>query len=150
MTSNFKRILTLDANVFVGAARADEPHRKKCIDIIKLIPASFLLSEPSIVYQEVCGTIARRVGTTEAEDLARKMDKFVPSELLVTCDRNVCFSSYALCSEYGIYSVDALYLSTAIMNGAILVSLDDEDFIKRLRGNRHNVEVYHVKEFPYS
>src|ERR1700730_18539354 len=107
MTSNFKRILTLDANVFVGAAKADEPHRKKCIDIIKLIPASFLLSEPSIVYQEVCGTIARRVGSNEAEDLARKMDKFVPSELLVTCDGSVCLSSYALCSEYGIYSVDA-------------------------------------------
>jgi predicted nucleic acid-binding protein len=64
MTTNntTKRILTLDSNIFVGAVKGDEPYQKKCLDIIKLIPDAFILSEPSIVYQEVCGTIARRVG----------------------------------------------------------------------------------------
>jgi len=144
-----KRVLTLDSNVFVGAAKGDEPYRKKCSEILKLVPDSFVLSEPSIVYQEVCGTVARRVGASEATEFGEKLDRFVPQELLFVCDRNFCLSSYSLCSEYGIYSVDALYLGTAIGSGAILVSLDDEDFIGRLRKNRHNIEAYHVSDFPY-
>lgn len=144
-----KRILTLDSNVFVAAAKADEPYRKECQDIMKLIPESFILSEPSIVYQEVCGTIARRVGASESHDFREKLDKLVPPELLFACDRTFCLSSYPLCSEYGIYWIDALYLSTAMGSGGILVSLDREDFVDKLKKNRHNVEVYHPSDFPF-
>lgn len=147
--SDSRRILTLDSNVFVGAAKADEPYRKNCLDLLKLVPDTFILSEPSIVYQEVCGTIARRVGATEAQEFGEKLDRFVPAELLFAFDRTFCVSSYFLCSEYGIYSIDALYFSTAIGSGAILVSLDDEDFVGKLKGNRHNIETYHVSDFPY-
>lgn len=147
--SETRRILTLDSNVFVGAAKGDEPYRKKCIDLLKMVPDNFILSEPSIVYEEVCGTIARRVGPAEAQDFAKQIDRFVPPQLLFVCDRTFCLSAYSLCSEYGIYSIDALYLGTAITSGAILVSLDDEDFINKLKKNRHGVETYHVSDFPY-
>ncbi|MDH2901910.1 MAG: PIN domain-containing protein [archaeon] len=147
--SETKRVLTLDSNIFVGSAKADEPYRKRCLDLLKLIPESFILSEPSIVYEEVCGTVARRIGTPEAQEFGEKLDRLVHSELLFVCDRSFCLSSYSLCSEYRIYSIDALYLGTAIGSGAILVSLDDEDFISKLRNNRHNIEAYHVSDFPY-
>ena len=147
--SDSKKILTLDSNVFVGAAKADEKYRKNCIDVLKLVPDKFVLSEPSIVYQEVCGTIARRVGISEANEFGEKLDKLVPPELLFTCDRSFCFASYSLCSEYGIYSIDSLYLSAAIGSGAIIVSLDREDFIDKIKKNHHNVEAYHVSELPY-
>ncbi len=144
-----KRVLTLDSNVFVGSAKRDEPYRRQCLDLLKLIPESFILSEPSIVYEEVCGTIARRVGMPEAQEFGQSLERLVPLELLFVCDRAFCLSTYPLCLEYGIYSIDALYLGTAIGSGAILVSLDDEDFIRKLKNNRHNVEAYHVSEFPY-
>ena len=57
-------------------------------------------------------------------------------------------SSYFLCSEYGICATDALYLSVAISSKAILVSMDGEDFIDKLRKNHHNIETYHVSAFP--
>ena len=149
MSNIEKRILTLDSNVFVGVAKADEPLHGKCQDLLRLVPDTFVLSEPSIVYQEVCGTIARRVGESEARSFAKALDRFVPSELVFVCDRPFCLSTYSLCNEYGIYSIDALYLSTAIGSGGILVSLDDRDFVGKLKKNRHNVEAYHVSDFPY-
>lgn len=147
--STKRKILTLDSNVFIGAAKADEKYRRECLDIIAMIPERFLLSEPSIVYQEVCGTIARRVGSSEAANFAAILDKLVPQELLFVCDKSFCLSYFGLCSEYGIYAVDALYLGTALSSGAVLVSLDDEDFISRMEKNRHRVEAYHVRDFPY-
>lgn len=147
--SNSKKLLTLDSNVFVGAAKADEKYRKNCIEVLKLVPDKFVLSEPSIVYQEVCGTIARRVGSSEAKEFGEKLDKLVPPELLFVCDRSFCLASYSLCSEYGIYAIDSLYLSVAIGSGGIIVSLDGVDFIDRIKKNHHGVEAYHVSEFPY-
>lgn len=144
-----RRILTLDSNVFIGAAKADERYRRECLEIIRLIPERFVLAEPSIIYQEVCGTIARRVGSSEAAGFAAALDKLVPPELLVVCDKSFCLSHFGLCSEYGIYAVDALYLGTAISSGAVLVSLDEEDFISRLKNNRHLIEAYHIRDFLY-
>ena len=147
--SDSKKLLTLDSNVFVGSAKADEKYRKNCIDLLKLVPDNFVLSEPSIVYQEVCGTIARRVGSSEAKEFGEKLDKLVLPELLYICDKSFCLASYSLCSEYGIYAIDSLYLRVAIDSGAIIVSLDREDFIDKIKKNHHNVEAYHVSEFPY-
>ncbi len=147
--SDSKKILTLDSNVFVGATKADEKYRKNCIDVLKLVPDKFVLSEPSIVYQEMCGTIARRVGTSEAKEFGEKLDKLVPPELLFTCNRSFCLDSYSLCSEYGIYSINSLYLRAAIGCGAIIVSLEREDFTDKIKKNHHNVEAHHVSEFPY-
>src|SRR5208283_3927167 len=112
--SETRRILTLDSNVFIASAKGDEPHRQKCLELLRKVPGSFFLAEPSIVYEEVCGTIARRVGATEARDFALQLDRFIRAELLFDCDRLFCLSSHSLCSEYRIYAIDALYLSAAI------------------------------------
>lgn len=105
-----QRILTLDANVFVAALKAGEKYSKKCTEILRKIPDRFILAEPSIVYQEVCGTLARRVGM----DLARKaecyLDLMLHPKLVFECSSSFCKAAYALCSEYRVYSVDALYL----------------------------------------
>lgn len=144
-----KRVLTLDANIFVAAIKGDEQHRKKCQEIIGRVSDSFLLAEPSILYQEVCGTIARKIGVPEARSFASQLDRMIPEDLLFSCDRELCLGAYSLCSEYSIYAIDAIYLSVAIGSRAVLVSLDREDFISKLAQNRHNVETYHVSDFPY-
>jgi predicted nucleic acid-binding protein len=55
----------------------------------------------------------------------------------------------SLCSEGGIDAIDALYLNTAIRRNAILVSLDEGDFVKKVKSNKQGIEVYHVSEFLY-
>jgi len=144
-----RRTLTLDSNVFIAALKADEPQSQKCIEIIEKMTDQFLLSEPSIIYQEVCGTLARRVGVDVADAAKQHLDLIIHPRLLVTCDRTFCASAYHLCSEYDVYAIDALYLKTAIDNDAILVSLDKEDFVNKVRHNKPPIEVYYVSEFPY-
>lgn len=143
------KLLTLDSNIFVGAIKKDEPYRSKCLEILRRIPDSFVLAEPSIIYEQVCGTIARRVGIKDAERTIVELDRLIPERLLFDCDRGFCLSSYALCSEFGIYAIDALFLSVAINSKSMLVSLDREDFIDKLGENKYGIEAYHVAEFPY-
>jgi len=144
-----KRMLTLDANVFVAAMKADEPQREKCAEIIGKVAGLFLLAEPSVVYQEVCGTLARRVGVDKADAAKEQLDLIIHPRLLFTCDKTFCVSAYHLCSQYDVYALDALYLKTAMDNDAILASLDKEDFVDKVQSKKPHIEVYHVSEFPY-
>jgi len=65
------------------------------------------------------------------------------------CDINLCKAAYTLCQEYGVYSIDALYLKMAIDMNTILVSLDDKDFIDKVKRKKPPIEAYHPSEFPY-
>jgi predicted nucleic acid-binding protein len=144
-----RRILTLDSNVFIAALKADEPFSEECAQTIGKIADLFLLSEPSIVYQEVCGTLARRVGVSVADAAKEQLDAIIHPRLLVNCDKAFCTSAYSLCAEYDIYAIDALYVKVAIDNDAILISLDKKDLIDKVNAKKPPIEVYHVSEFPY-
>ncbi len=143
------KILTLDANIFIAALKADEEYSDECVDILQKIPEKFILAEPSIIYQEVCGTLARRVNIDVAEKAERLLDSILHPKLILECDINLCKAAYPLCQEYGIYSIDALYLKTALDMNSILVSLDERDFINKVKGKKPPIEVYHPSEFPY-
>ena len=143
------RLLTLDANVLIAALKADEPHSEKCAEILTKVPNHFQLAEPSIIYQEVCGTLARKTSLEIANDAKKQMDLMINPKLLTNCDKTLCTSAFCLCSEYNIYTIDALYLQVALKNKAIIVSLDKEDFIDRLKKKKLPIEVYSVPEFPY-
>jgi predicted nucleic acid-binding protein len=142
-------MLTLDSNVMIAALKEDEPHSDRCTEIIRKVPGQFILSEPSILYQEVCGTLARRVGAEVADNAKRQLDLIIDPSLLTNCNKAFCVSAYPLCSEYAIYAIDAMYLRTALDNRAILVSLDKEDFIDKVNSKRPSIESYHVSQFPY-
>jgi predicted nucleic acid-binding protein len=133
----------------IAALKEDEPHSDRCAKILGEVPQPFILSEPSIIYQEVCGTLARRVGTEIADEAKRQLDLIIHPNLLANCTRAFCVSTYPLCFEYDIYAIDAMYLKTALDNRAVLVSLDKEHFIDRVNSKRPNIEAYHVSEFPY-
>ena len=142
------RILTLDSNILIAALKADEIHSGKCSEILSEVPYTFVLAEPSVVYQEVCGTLAKRVGTDVADDAKKHLDLMIHPRLLANCDRAFCISAYPLCSEYDIYAIDAMYLKVALDNRAVLVSLDKEDFIDKVKSKGPTIEAYHVSEFP--
>ncbi len=143
------RHLTLDANVLIAALKADEPHSEKCTEILGKVPNQFTLTEPSIIYQEVCGTLARKTSLHIANQAKEQMDLMINPKLLTNCDKNFCASAFGLCLEYNIYTIDALYLQVALKKNAILVSLDKEDFIDRLKKKKLPIEVYSVSEFPH-
>mgnify|MGYP001138956768 CR=1 FL=1 len=144
-----RRLLTLDGNVFVAALKADEPYSDDCSKILAKVPDDFILVEPSIVYLEVLGTLARKVGVSEALVGKTMLDDMISPILLVTCDRDFCIEAFPLCSTYDVYAIDSLYLKTALDVHAILVSLDKEDFVNRIKEKAPPIEVYHVSEFPY-
>jgi len=142
------RILTLDSNVLIAALKTDEIYSEKCVEILSEVPYAFVLAEPSIVYQEVCGTLAKRVGGDVADEAKKQLDFMIHPRLLVNCDRAFCISAYPLCSQYDIYTIDAMYLKVALDNRAVLVSLDKEDFIDKVKSKSPTIEAYHVLEFP--
>lgn len=143
------RLLTLDSNVLIAALKTDEPYSEKSADILTQVPDQFVLTEPSIIYQEVCGTLARKTNLDIANKAKKHLDLMIHPKLLTNCDRNLCVSAFTLCSEYNIYATDALYLRVALNNNAILVSLDKEDFIDKLKNKKPTIETYTVSEFPY-
>ncbi|MGB9741073.1 MAG: type II toxin-antitoxin system VapC family toxin [Candidatus Bathyarchaeia archaeon] len=143
------RLLTLDSNVLIAALKEDEPYSEKCMRILNNVPDSFILAEPSIIYQEVCGTLARKVGTEIAEHASKQLDLIIHPRLLTQCTKAFCISAYPLCAEYNIYAIDALYLKVSIDKNAVLVSLDRDDFIEKLKIRKPPIEAYHVTEFPY-
>lgn len=143
------RLLTLDANVLIAALKADEPNSKKCAQIISQIGNRFTLTEPSIIYLEVCGTLARKASSDIANQAKTQMNLMINPRLLANCDKAFCVSAFGLCSEYNVYPIDALYLQVALTNNAILVSLDKEDFTERVKKKKPPIEVYSVPEFPY-
>lgn len=143
------RMLTLDSNVLIAALKEDEKFNEKCVEIIGKVPDQFILVEPSILYQEVCGTLARKVGI-EAADLARNfLDLIIHPRLLIDCNKDFYISAYGLCAQYDIYAIDAIYLKVALDNHTVLVSLDKENFIDRLKNKGLSTEAYHVTDFPY-
>ena len=143
------RILTLDSNVLIAALKKDESYSEKCSEILGKMPDAFILSEPSIVYQEVCGTLARRAGADIAHDAKKQLDLIIHPRLLVNCNKAFCVSAYPLCSEYNIYAIDAMYLKVALDKRAVLVSLDEEEFIDKVNTKSPSIEAYHVSKFPY-
>lgn len=143
------RTLTLDSNVIIAALKQDEFYSEKCTEILCKVPDAFVLSEPSIVYQEVCGTLARKVRADIAEQAKKELDLIIHPRLLVNCNKAFCVSAYPLCSEYDIYAIDAMYLKTALDSNAVLVSLDKEDFIDKVNSKTPHIEAYHVSDFPY-
>ena len=142
-------ILTLDSNIMIAALKVDEIYSKKCFKILGEVPYAFVLAEPSVVYQEVCGTLARRVGADVADDAKKELDLMIHPRLLVSCDRAFCVSAYSLCSEYNVYAIDAIYLRVALDNYAVLVSLDKEGFIDKVNSKKPKSEAYHISDFPY-
>jgi predicted nucleic acid-binding protein len=98
------RLLTLDANVLIAALKTDEPHSEKCAEILTKVPNHFQLAEPSIIYQEVCGTLARKASLDIANEAKKQMDLMINPKLLTNCDKNLCTSAFCLCLEYNTYT----------------------------------------------
>ena len=147
--NSHSKLLTLDSNILIAALKTDEPASEKCAQILNQIPNKFELVEPSIIYQEVCGTLARKTTLDIAKKAKAQLDLMIKPKLLTSCDKSLFIASFSLCAEYKICSIDALYLQVAIGNKAILVALDKEDFIDKIKKKNPSIEAYAPDTFPY-
>jgi hypothetical protein len=93
--------------------------------------------------------IGRKVGFVAAHDVKRQLDRMIDPRLLSMCDKEFCVSAYSLCSQFGVYAIDALYLKTALLRRSTFVSLDREDFLNKLKPSLRAIEAYHATDFPY-
>jgi len=140
-------LLTVDSNIIIAALKTTEPASTKCAKILNRASEHFMLVEPSIIYQEVCGTLARKIDIETANSAKEQLDLLIEQKRLINCDKRTCISAFRLCAEYEIYAIDALYLHVALSNYAVLVSLDKE-FIDKLDDGLP-IEAYTVDNYPY-
>jgi len=82
-----RRLITLDANIFVAALKQDESYSQNSVSILDKIPDLFIPCEPTIIYQEVCGTLARTAGLNIANLAKEKLDKIIHPMLLINIDK---------------------------------------------------------------
>ncbi|SNQ62764.1 hypothetical protein [Candidatus Methanoperedens nitratireducens] len=80
------------------------------------------------------------VGKTQENDVKRMVS------IWEICDDHFCTSAGYTGALYGTYATDSLYLETALKHHATLVSLDENDFLLRIKG-RVGIEIYHPREF---
>jgi predicted nucleic acid-binding protein len=142
-----ERILTLDSNIFIAALKRDEKYSNDCANLLRKAVEYFILVEPSIVYQEVCGVLARKIGIEASRKAGIFLDTILYDDLIINCDKRFCKEAYTLCYEYKIYPIDALYLKTALDFNSILISLDEENFIRKIKIKNPSIKAYHVSEF---
>jgi len=142
-----ERILTLDSNIFIAALKCDEKYSNDCANLLGKAVGSLILVEPSIIYQEICGVLARKVGIEASRKAEIFLDTILYDDLIINCDKRFCKEAYTLCYEYEIFPIDALYLKTALDFNSILISLDEENFIRKIKIKNPSIKAYHVSEF---
>lgn len=55
----------------------DETYSEECTRILSKVPDKFILTELSIIYQEACGTLARKVGMEVANKAKEQLDLII-------------------------------------------------------------------------
>jgi predicted nucleic acid-binding protein len=119
--------LVIDASVFVASARAAEVHYQASLDFLQRVEQLELAVYcPALVLAECSAAIARPTGD---ESLAREVTELVagfPGMQLVPVTVLSARRGAELAAQHRLRGADALYVSTAELFDATLVSWDQE------------------------
>lgn len=138
--------LCIDANIFIASTKGNEPYSLDCRRVIQAVAdGEFYLIEPTICLTEVIRNISKYLGMEAGKIQENNLRRMV--SIWEICDENFCTGAGYTGSLYGPYAMDSLYLETALKHHAVLVSMDYDDFLLRIKG-RIGIETYHPKEFP--
>lgn len=121
------RLLTVDSSVFVSAARPQEPGNAESTTFLAWVrterPRLFL---PTLVLVEVAAALSR---TGSARSLAQQYALAIgqlPNIVLVALDDGLARQAAALGAQYGLRGADAVYVASAVLFAAELITLDRE------------------------
>jgi len=137
--------ICIDANVFIASTKGDEKYSSDCRRVIQAVAdGKFYLIEPTICLTEVIRNISRYLGMEAGKTQENNLWRMV--SIWELCDDHFCTSAGYTGALYGTYSLDSIYLETALKHHAVFVTLDDKDFLQRIKG-RVGIEVFHPKDF---
>ncbi len=142
-----QKLLTLDSNIFISETKGNEEYSDKCSNIISRVGSDFLLVEPTVLLAEVGNAVGRNINIKSGANRVIEVENIV--SWFTTCDKEFCKKAGITGAQHGIYSADSLYLQTALDSYSLLVSLDYDAFILKLKDKNLPIEVYHPREFPY-
>jgi predicted nucleic acid-binding protein len=121
------RLITVDSSVFVSAARPSEAGFQESTAFFEWVrrarPRLFL---PTIVIVETAAALGR---TGSQESIAHQYGLAIgqlPNTFLVTLDEGLARQAAAFGARYKLRGADAVYLATASLFAAELVTLDKE------------------------
>jgi len=121
------RLLTIDSSVFVSAARPSEIANAESTTFLTWVrntrPRLFL---PTLVMAEVAAALSR---TGSEPGLAQQYAMAVgqlPNTVMVALDEGLARQSAALGAQHRLRGADAVYLASAALFAAELVTLDRE------------------------
>ncbi len=109
--------------------------------------SDFLLVEPTVMLAEIGNAVGRNINIKTGANRVTEVENIV--SWFTTCDKEFCKKAGITGAQHGIYSTDSLYLQTALDSYSILVSLDEDEYILKLKDKNLPIEVYHPREFPY-
>ena len=138
--------ICIDANVFIASTKGNETYSSDCRRVIEAVGnGEFYLIEPTICLTEVIRNITKYLGMKAGKTQENNLRRMV--YIWEICDDQFCTSAGYTGALYGTYSLDSIYLETALKHNAVFVTLDDLDFLSRIK-ERVGIEVYHPKDFP--
>lgn len=121
------RLLTVDSSVFVSAARPTEPSNTESLAFLAWVRAvRSRLFLPTLALVEVAAALGR---TGNAASLAQQYALSIgqlPNLVLVPLDEGLARQSAALGAQHGLRGADAVFLASAAVFAAELITLDRE------------------------
>jgi|GEM_PF-351165 len=137
--------VTLDSNVLISAVKKNEEYSKECSEILSYVGTSFILYQPTVCITELYNGIGRTKGESAAKKALKDFYKMV-YHLEDYGSRAQCERVGKTALKYRIYSADAFYLQTSLDFKTMLVSLDEEDFIDRIKAKDAGYNVFHARD----
>ncbi len=138
--------ICIDANVFIASTKGDEIYSSDCRRVIQAVAGDeFYLIEPTICLTEVIRNITKYLGMEAGKTQENNLRRM--GAIWEICDDQFCTSAGYTGAHYGTYSLDSIYLETALRHNAVFVTLDDLDFLSRIK-EQGGIEVYHPQDFP--
>lgn len=140
------RPICIDANVFIASTKGDEKYSSDSRRVIQaVVNGEFYIIEPAICLTEVIRNITKYLGMETGRTLENNLQGMV--SFWEICDEHFCTSAGYTGALYGTYALDSIYLETALKHNAVFVTLDDVDFLSKIK-DRVGIKVYHPKDFP--
>jgi hypothetical protein len=109
------------------------------------VGTSFILYQPTVCITELYNGIGRTKGEPAAKKAMKDFYKMV-YHLEDYGSRAQCERVGKTAIKYRVYSADAFYLQTSLDFKTILISLDEEDFIVRIKAEDAAYTVYHARD----